>query len=76
MLGSPLACSTSAFGQREEWQADDNSEKSRLLIASAGWCNGGCLKTRQRDGVLQIVDNKTQADVWCLREVHVDERNP
>ena len=74
MLGS-LACSTSAFGQREEWQADDNSEKSRLLIASAGWCNGGYLKTRQRDGVLQIVD-KTQADVWCLREVHGDERNP
>ena len=74
MLGS-LACSASAFGQREEWQADDNWEKSRLLIASAGWGNGGYLKARQRDGVLQIVD-KIQADVWCLREVLGDERNP
>ena len=70
MLGS-LACSASAFGQREEWQADDNWEKSRLLIASAGWGNGGYLKARQRDGVLQIVE-KAEADLWCLQEVHGD----
>jgi hypothetical protein len=68
ILGS-LVCSASCFGQREEWQADENWEKSRLLIASAGWGNGGYLKVRPRDGALQIVD-KTQADLWCLPDLH------
>ena len=69
MLGS-LACSTSAFGQREEWQADDKWEKSRLWIASAGWGNGGYLKARQHDGVLQIVD-KIQADLCACEKCMV-----
>ena len=69
MLGS-IACSASAFGQREEWQADDRSwEKSKLLIASAGWGNGGYLSVRPRDGAFQIVSDKAQADLWCLAEV-------
>lgn len=74
MFGS-LVCSASSFGQREEWQADENWEKSRLLIASAGWGNGGYLKVRQRDGALQIVD-KSQADMWCLPEVLGELRRP
>ena len=72
MLGL-LSCSSSAFGQREEWQADDNWEVSRLLISSAGWGNGGYLKTRPRDGAVKIVD-KTKADMWCLAEVQSDLR--
>mmetsp|Transcript_4058 Transcript_4058/g.6788 ORF Transcript_4058/g.6788 Transcript_4058/m.6788 type:complete len:421 (-) Transcript_4058:63-1325(-) len=73
MLGS-LSCSASNFGQREEWQADDgNWEASRLLIASAGWGNGGYLKIRLRDNAVQIVD-KQKADTWCLAEVQSDLR--
>jgi hypothetical protein len=72
MLGS-LSCSASNFGQREEWEADDNWEQSNLLIASAGWGNGGYLKIRLRDSALQIVD-KAKADKWCLAEVQSDLR--
>lgn len=69
MLGS-LSCSSSNFGQREEWQADEdnNWESSKLLIASAGWGNGGYVSVRSRDGALRIVD-KANADVWCLADV-------
>lgn len=73
MLGS-IACSASAFEQREEWQADDNWEKTRLLIASADWGNGGYLKVRQRDGALKLVGSTT-ADLWTLSEVHNDLRD-
>lgn len=72
MLGS-LSCSASNFGQREEWQADENWEESKLLIASAGWGNGGYLKIRLRDFALQIVD-KAKADMWCLADVQSDLR--
>jgi hypothetical protein len=72
MLGS-LSCSASNFGQREEWEADDNWEESKLLIASAGWGNGGYLKIRLRDSAIQIVD-KTKADKWCLAEIQSDLR--
>lgn len=70
LLGS-LSCAASNFGQREEWQADHDWESSKLLIASAGWGNGGYLKVRLRDFVIQIVD-KTKADSWCLAEVQSD----
>jgi hypothetical protein len=68
-LFGTLVCSSPTFGQREEWEADENWESSRLLISSAGWGNGGYVKVGSRNNTFQIVDNSL-ADFWCLNEVY------
>jgi len=66
MLGS-LACSSSIFGQREEWQVDENWNESTLLIASAGWGQGGYIALKN-SGIV-IVSKKNKADIWCIAEL-------
>lgn len=66
MLGS-LSCSSSSFGQREEWQTDENWEETKLLVASAGWGQGGYIA--RKDSGISIVFEKNKADKWCLAEV-------
>lgn len=66
-----LACNSSSFGQREEWQIDKDWSESRLLCASAGWGNGGYLIVK--DGQLQIgaggVEGKAKAETFCIQVV-------
>jgi hypothetical protein len=68
LLGS-VTCSASSFGQREEWQADDNWRASKLLIASASWGQGGYLKGHPKDGSLSIVSDRSKGSTWSLVEV-------
>ena len=69
LLGG-LACSSSTLGQREEWQVDDDWNKTRLLCASAGWGSGGYLLVKE--GQLQIgaggVEGKRNAEVLYITQ--------
>lgn len=60
-----LACTSSKFGQREEWQVDDNWNETRLLCASAGWGNGGYLLVKENQAQIGAggVEGKAKAEV-------------
>lgn len=77
LLGS-LACSSSSFGRREEWEADDDwaEQPTTLLCASAGWGAGGYLMVRAKDHAVLIggsgVEEKKKAARWRLQELNDD----
>jgi len=63
-----VACSARSFGQKEEWQAvGDNLESTPLVIASAGWGQGGFLKETPSHG-FSIVKEKSDGGLWCIKE--------
>lgn len=70
MMGS-LSCTSTSFGQREEWQVDgSNWEQTRLLCASANWGAGGYLTTVTTRQALKFakIEEKASCDLWCLGE--------
>jgi len=69
LLGS-LSCTSSSFGHREEWQADEDWEKSRLLSASANWGTGGYLTVTPRQGLKFVkIEDKAFSSLWSLSEI-------
>jgi hypothetical protein len=71
LLGN-LACSSTAFGRREEWDADSDWSETPLLCSSAGWGNGGYILVQTKDESLLIggggLEDKKRADLWCIAE--------
>jgi hypothetical protein len=66
-----LGCNASNFGQREEWQLDQDWNETRLLCASAGWGSGGYLLVK--DNILQIgsggIEGKAKAELFFIKVV-------
>jgi hypothetical protein len=71
LLGN-LTCSASTFGRREEWDADDDLSDTNLVVASAGWGQGGYLLIDERNGKLLptigggTLEDKKSAPKWCI----------
>ena len=72
LFGS-LACSSSTFGRREEWEADsDDWSKTRLVCTSAGWGAGGYIHVKPTDHSVSIggsdIESKNKAALWAIVE--------
>lgn len=60
----------SSFGQRQEWQALESDNHTKLLCASAGWGAGGYLRVKNDTAYISggTVEERNRADWWCLVE--------
>lgn len=78
LLGS-LACSAYYFGRREEWEADADWSRSRLLCTSAGWGAGGYLQVRPRDNAVILggagPDELKKASIFVITNQDADEHD-
>jgi ERCC4-type nuclease len=76
LLGS-IACSAYSFGRREEWEADTDWSRSRLLCSSAGWGAGGYLQVRPKDNALILggsgLDDRNKAAVFVISSQDSEE---
>ncbi|GAX25973.1 hypothetical protein FisN_4Hh543 [Fistulifera solaris] len=76
MLGG-ISCSAYDFGRREEWEADSDWGKSRLLCTSVGWGAGGYLLVNTHNLSVRLggcgVEERKTADLWCITNLDTQE---
>jgi hypothetical protein len=76
LLGN-IACSAYSFGRREEWEADTDWNRSRLLCSSAGWGAGGYLQVRPKDNALILggsgLEDRNKAAVFVISNQDSEE---